>query len=141
MNIPPARGKAGASCAAKALQARRAGGERSWAAGGGLGSVKVPAFEPPPLDSTPPGAQASDQCPLTSFSVLLVSNSLRCKRRMSWWGCGRTWEVRYLESGFGILPVFERMASCVLGRLRVLVRGWVGVGGKGGGDWDGQKPK
>ena len=112
MNIPPAwGGRQDLPVAAKALQARRAGGERSWNAGGDLGQLRSLFFSPPPPNSAPPGGQVSDQCPLKSFSVLLVSNSLRSKRWTSWWGCGRMWEVRYLESGFGILPVFERIAS------------------------------
>lgn len=54
------------SCAAKALEAQRAGGERGWNVGGKMGQLRSLLFGPlhrPALS----GVQVSDQCSLMSF--------------------------------------------------------------------------
>lgn len=100
----------------------------------GDGLVKVPALWLPPQTASPSGVQVSDQRPLMSFSALLVSNSLYSKKWTGCWGCGRMWEVRHLEFGFGTLPTFERIASDFWESPPQAVcfgRGWAEVGGGG----------
>lgn len=94
-NILPTLRKTASSCAAKALEAQRAGGERGWNVGGKMGQLRSLLFGPLHRAALS-GVQVSDQCSLMSFSVLLISNSLCSKRWTGWWGYWRMWEVRYL---------------------------------------------